>query len=159
MPQPSTWTAYLRLLGARSWLAAIGAAALTAVAIGVPTDVLPNPWFTREVDVRPLDYGFLALTSAFTGALIATYTLPSTSPDVAGRRAGLGAGVLGWFAIGCPVCNKLVVLLLGSSGALTYFAPLQPVLGVLAVGLAATGLAVRLRGFFAGCPTPVATET
>jgi hypothetical protein len=53
--------------------------------------------------------------------------------------------------VGCPVCNKLVVVLLGSSGALTYFAPVQPLLGLLAVTLSATALAVRLRGFFAGC--------
>jgi hypothetical protein len=146
-----TSASYARLLGARYWLAAAGGAALIAVAIGVPTDVISNPWFTRQIDVRPLDYVFLALTSTLTGALLATYTLPSVSRDTGGRRAGLGAGLLAWFAVGCPVCNKLVVLLLGSSGALNYFAPIQPVLGVLAVAMAATALAVRLRGYFAGC--------
>jgi hypothetical protein len=142
---------YARLLGLRYWLLAAGAAILIAVAIGIPTDVIPNAWFGREVDVRPLDYVFLALTSLLTGALLATWALPSVPREMDGRRAGIGAALLGWFAVGCPVCNKLVVLALGSSGALTYFAPIQPILGALAVALAAAGLAIRLRGYFAGC--------
>lgn len=46
-------------------------------------------------------------------------------------------GLLSYFAIGCPVCNKLVVLALGSSGAISWFAPLQPLLAVASVGLLA----------------------
>jgi len=42
----------------------------------------------------------------------------------------VGASVLATFAIGCPICNKLVVALLGVSGALTCWAPLQPLIGV-----------------------------
>ena len=34
-----------------------------------------------------------------------------------------------WFAVSCPVCNKVVVALLGASGATSTFAPLQPALG------------------------------
>jgi len=52
--------------------------------------------------------------------------------------------VLSVFAIGCPVCNKLVVLALGTGGALTYFAPVQPVLGLLSVGLLFYVLYTRL---------------
>jgi hypothetical protein len=143
--------AYIPLLGRRYWLSAAAWALAAVLVIGVPTDVVPNPWFNRVVPVRPLDYVVLALTSVLSGALLATYTLPSSSATPTGGRTGLAAGVLGWFAIGCPVCNKLVVVLLGSSGALTYFAPIQPLLGLLAVTLSATALAVRLRGFFAGC--------
>jgi hypothetical protein len=142
---------YMALLGRRYWLSAAAWAPAAALLIGVPTDVVANPWFNRVVPVRPLDYVVLALTSVLSGALLATYTLPSASATAAGGRTGLAAGVLGWFAVGCPVCNKLVVVLLGSSGALTYFAPIQPLLGLLAVTLSATALVVRLRGFFAGC--------
>lgn len=34
------------------------------------------------------------------------------------------------FAVGCPACNKIAVILLGTSGALNLWAPVQPVLGV-----------------------------
>jgi hypothetical protein len=54
-----------------------------------------------------------------------------------------GGGLLSALAIGCPVCNKLVVMLLGVSGALTVWAPLQPVLGVVSVAL--LGWALRTR--------------
>lgn len=37
--------------------------------------------------------------------------------------------------MGCPVCNKLVLVLLGSSGALSYWAPLQPLIAVASVAL------------------------
>jgi hypothetical protein len=147
----------VRLLGRRYWFSAAGASAITAVLIGLPTDVVPNPWFTRMTAVRPFDYVVLALTAVFTGALLASYLLPLATARAAGR-AGYGAGILGWLAVGCPVCNKLVVLLFGSSGALTYFAPVQPLLGIVAVGLSATALMVRLRGFFAGCAVEPSTR-
>lgn len=142
--------AYVRLLGGRYWLTAAACAGVAALAIGLPTDLLSNPLFTRMTAIRPVDYVVWGLTSVLTGALLATYRLPAGG---ASPRIGLGAGVLGWLAVGCPVCNKLVVLLLGSSGALTYFAPVQPLLGALAVTLSAVALGVRLRTFVAGCRT------
>ena len=48
-----------------------------------------------------------------------------------------------FFAVGCPVCNKLVLIALGSAGAMTWFAPLQPLLVV--AGIAALGWALRTR--------------
>src|SRR5699024_8091455 len=58
-----------------------------------------------------------------------------------------------WFAVGCPVCNKIALLALVYSGALTWFAPLQPLLAVTALALAGWALAVRLRGEIS-CPVP-----
>jgi hypothetical protein len=131
-------------------LAALG----TAVVIGIPTDVLPNPWFGREIGVRPLDVVVLVVLSLLTGALAATYVVSGdTSP--AAPRAGIGSGILGWFAVGCPLCNKLVVGLIGASGATSVFEPLQPALGVMAVGLAAAALFARVRAIRrASCAIP-----
>jgi hypothetical protein len=131
-----------------AWAVAVAATALALLAIGIPTDVVPNPWFTRMTPVRPADVVFLVLTALLTGALAATYLrrISDRTPGVA-----VGSGVLSVLAVGCPVCNKLVVGLLGFSGALTYFAPLQPILGALAVVLAATALGVRLRRLGQAC--------
>jgi hypothetical protein len=135
------------------------AAAGTALVIGVPTDVVPNPWFDRVVGVRPADVVVLIALSLLTGALAATYAIAGRS-GAGTPRAGIGSGILGWFAIGCPVCNKLVVLLLGVSGATTAFEPIQPILGVLAVALAAAALVVRVRAIRRGsCPLPPARAT
>jgi hypothetical protein len=131
----------------------------TALVIGIPTDVVPNPWFGREIGVRTLDVVVLAAVSGITGALLATYAV--AGPFGTGApRAGIGSGLVGWFAIGCPVCNKLVVTLLGASGATNTFAPAQPVLGVAAVVLACTALVLRLRAIRRGaCPLPARAAT
>ncbi len=135
------------------------AAVAVAVVLGIPTDVIPNPWFTRMIAAEPLNYIFWFGTSLLTGALLATYVLPK--PDGAGgvSGAGFGSGTLGLLAVGCPICNKLVITLLGVSGALNYFAPIQPLLGALALLLAGSALTVRLRGARCVCAVPAASAT
>ena len=59
-----------------------------------------------------------------------------------GGRAGAG-GVMSFFAAGCPVCNKLVVLAIGTTGAVDYFRPLQPMLGAASIVLLAIALRAR----------------
>lgn len=119
--------------------------------MGIPTDVIPNPWYQRMTPVRPLDIAMLPALSIVVGALIATYALPGAR-TFSSLSAGSGSGLLGVFAIGCPVCNKLVILALGFSGALTYFAPLQPVLAAAGLVLASITLRGRLRALTHGCP-------
>ncbi|WP_152347535.1 hypothetical protein [Brevibacterium sp. CFH 10365] len=81
----------------------------------------------------------------------------SSGPDAAseGRSGVLGGvgGVLGWFAVGCPVCNKIALLALGYTGALTYFAPLQPILAAASVILLLVAVIIRLKGQYS-CPLP-----
>ena len=142
----------IRLLPAAAigLMAAIG----TVVIIGVPTDVIPNPLFGRQTPVHPYDLAVLIALGILTGALIATYAIAHDTTR-ASKRAGVGSGVLGWFAVSCPACNKIVVALLGASDATSTFAPLQPALGGLAVALAAGALAVRIRAVRrAACPLP-----
>ncbi|MBA2763207.1 MAG: hypothetical protein H0U42_00775 [Thermoleophilaceae bacterium] len=129
----------------RYLLAFAGATVLAALATGIPTDVLPNPWFTRMTPVRTLDVVLWPLLSLAIGALVATYAIPACPRSASGLRAGTGSGLLGVFAIGCPVCNKLVVLALGFSGALTYFAPIQPVIGIASLLLTLLVLRTRVR--------------
>lgn len=148
-------SAALRMLGWRYLAVAIAAGALTAVTIGIPTDVLPNPWFTRMTPVRTTDLVLWPVTSVLVGALLATYLTPAFQGARSARGGvGVGSGTLSWLAIGCPVCNKAVVALLGVSGALRYFGPAQPFIGALAVVLAGGALAVRLRALGRGCPLP-----
>lgn len=140
-------------IGARYLALAVLAAAVTALVLAIPTDIVPNPFFTRMTPVEPEQYAFWIATSLLTGALLATYLEPGLRRGIAGQS--VGAGFLGVFAVGCPICNKLVVAVLGVSGALTYFAPIQPILGSAAVGLAGYGLWLRLRAMRAGaCRLP-----
>lgn len=134
-----------------------GVAALSAVAValvvGIPTDVVPNPWFTRMTPVRPLDVVFLVAISLLSGAVLGTYVRREVER---GAGAAMGSGLIGVFAVGCPVCNKLVVMLLGLSGATTIFAPIQPLLGAAAVALSGIALVVRLRRLGRNCVAPSA---
>jgi hypothetical protein len=141
---PRVKGAYLRAAGFGA-LAAIGTAAI----IGIPSDVIPNPWFTRQIAVDGFDVFVLVTLSLLTGALAVTYAI-ARGPTVAADRAGFGSGVLGFFAISCPVCNKLVLALIGTSGASGWFAGLQPLLGVAAIALASAALVVRVRAIRRG---------
>jgi hypothetical protein len=137
-------------LGLRFFVLAAAGAVLTGIALGIPTAIIPNPVFDRIIEAGPSNYFFWASTSVVTGALLATYALPRT---VKGRvaEAGLGGGFLAYLAVGCPLCNKAVVALLGASGAVSIFEPIQPFLGALGLILASVALAVRLRGIKRGC--------
>lgn len=117
-----------------------------ALLVGLPTDVIPNPVFGRPVPVTWWSYPVLAATAILGGLLAATYVRTDDEPlDRPGRAGGLG-GLLAFFAVGCPVCNKLVIIALGTTGALEWFAPAQPWLAALSIALLAWALAARLRG-------------
>lgn len=156
----------LRQWSGRQVLVAALAAVAVAVTIGVPTVLIPNPVFGREVPVEAWSYPVWLVTSALAGLLVATYVRPrgatAGAADPAGEepaegasRAGMAGGILTWFAVGCPVCNKIVLLALGYTGALTWFAPVQPVLAAAGLALTAGALLLRLRGQVA-CPLPAA---
>jgi hypothetical protein len=135
--------AYARRTIATMIAAALGTGGATLLLIGVPTALIPNPWFMRMLPARPLDWVFLALTVLLAAALGATYALPTTCSLGEGKLTA--GGILSFLAIGCPICNKVALLALGASGALTYFAPIQPLLGLAALGLLGWALATRLR--------------
>ncbi len=125
---------------------AVAGTAVSAVIVGLPTDMIPNPIFGRSIEVTAWAYPVWIVTSLLAGMLLATELRPG--------RPLTGGGLLALFAVGCPVCNKPALLLLGSAGAVTWFAPLQPVLGALAVAVLAVALLARLRRQ-ASCPQPV----
>jgi hypothetical protein len=132
------------------WVRAAFIAAASAVVIAVPTRLIPNGFFTRMTPTRPQDYAFLFVSSALVGLTFAAR--PSTG---GAERSALTGGVGTYLAVGCPICNKVVVALLGASGAMSYFAPIQPILGVGAVALLFVALRRRLRAVNAeSCPVP-----
>jgi len=132
----------------RRWLAAVVGAVTAALVIGVPTGIVSTSFYTRMTPVTWWDYPVWAVSALLVGLTAATYIrVPDAVSGTRGRGSRtLGATLLSAFAVGCPICNKLVVGLIGVSGALNYWAPLQPVLGVMSIGLLAAGLAFRLRG-------------
>lgn len=138
---------------ARRWAAAAAGTAGAALLIGVPTAVLPTGLFRRMTPVLWWNYPVWVVTAALVGLTLATYlrSVPGSN-RARGGRVTIG-GLLSAFAVGCPLCNKLVVVALGASGAVTIWAPIQPILAVVAVSLLAYTLVRRLRGEIS-CPAP-----
>jgi hypothetical protein len=141
--------ASLRRWQARQYLVAVAAAAAIALVIGLPTDVIPNPVFGRPVPVTWWSYPTLIVTAVLGGLLAGTYVRADSAPtvdeiDTPTRNGGV-AGLLSFFAVGCPVCNKLVIVALGTTGARQWFEPIQPLLAVASIVLLAWALRARLR--------------
>lgn len=136
----------------RQWAIAAAWAAAVALLLGFATVLIPNEVFSREIPPTPWSYPTWITTSVLSGMLMATYARPPGRETPAGRLAGRGSrwgitgGFLAWFAIGCPVCNKIALLALGYSGAVAYFAPLQPWLAAVALVSTIIALAYRLSG-------------
>ena len=134
----------LRSAGSRFWLAAVMWSGAAALAIGIPTVLIPNTFFRRMTPVRWWDFWYWGVAAVLAGLTLAAGRLPAAKNCRVEGRALAGGG-LTYLAVACPVCNKLVVAALGASGALTYFAPIQPLLGALGVLLLAFTLRRRLQ--------------
>lgn len=130
--------------GVFRWGRACAAAVVTALVIGVPTDILANPWFTREIPVRWWEYPILGLTCLLTAAWFGIRT-GSPENENSGRPGAYGGAALALFAVGCPVCNKVVLLAIGTSGALGFWQPIQPYLAAVSLLLLAAAVAYRWR--------------
>jgi hypothetical protein len=143
----------LRAWDGRRWMAAAVASAGSLVLLGIPTAMIPNPVFARKIAAPFWTYPSLVVTALLAGLLVATYvraratvdTMP-TEPSSEETRSFTLGGLLSFFAIGCPTCNKLVLIALGSSGAITWFEPVQPVLALVGIGVLAWALRRRLSG-------------
>ena len=116
----------LRFLG---WAALWSVASL--LAFGVASAILPNPIFGRQIPADPFAIARWLTSAPLMGLVAATYTAPAAPPAVAslasttvapndsqdGSVFGSVAGIGTFLAIGCPVCNKVALALLGTSGA------------------------------------------
>ena len=178
-PLPSKKTGRLALAwqGLRSWtgrqvVASLIGALAVALLIGFATVLIPNPVFGRDIPPVWWNYPVWIMTSLLSGMLIATYVKPrdeeasgaestdaiaaeeakaAEAEEAKGSKLGVAGGILAWFAVGCPVCNKLALIALGYSGAITWFAPVQPYMAIVALALTGVALVIRLAGQIA-CP-------
>ena len=135
----------------RSVLAA-AAAVGTAVLCVVPTDIVDTPLFVRAVPVRWWELPVALATAALVGLWVA---LGRQQVEVRESRTVTFGVLLSVLAVGCPTCNKIVLLILGTAGALGVFAPWQPVLAAVSLALLAVAVVVRLADRRRGsCPVP-----
>lgn len=146
----------LRSLPPRTWVRAVPYALIAALFIGIPSDIIDNPIFGRPVPLRTIDYVIWGISSALIGLTFAI-RLPNSHRKAEEKndvRTAWG-GFASFLAVGCPVCNQIVVAAIGTSGALTWWAPVQPIFGALAIGFVLWALRTRLRTYqLVTCPSP-----
>lgn len=142
---------------------AIGWASVSLAAFGLVAAIIPNPVFGRQIPPEPFAIAVWLVSAPLMGLLGATYSVPATptltaalsmplvlhpagvTSDGQGTTLGTVASLGAFLAIGCPVCNKIALVLLGTGGAMTVFAPLQPLIGAASLVLLAGTLAWRFR--------------
>lgn len=135
-----------------AWLLTFAGTVAALAAIGIPTRLIANDWFIRMTPTRTQDYVIWAISAPLIGLLTGSLALGRASQ--AGEGKLLSGGMLSYLAVGCPVCNKFIVFLIGTSGALTFYAPLQLYLGLGSILLLAWALALRGRAVTLGCELP-----
>lgn len=120
---------------------------------GIPTALLPTPWFMRMMPARALDYVFLLINSALLGSYVGLITFEKHRYPVKDEAVTITGGIANFLAVGCPICNKLFVALLGFSAIMTYVEPARVWLGLLSTGIVAGALLFKLRKL-KGCCEP-----
>jgi ABC-type Fe3+-siderophore transport system permease subunit len=138
----------------KRWIVGAAVGASTYLLIALPTAVIKNPIFGREIAVTEWSVMVIVVTSVLTGLLTATYVKNDYSDENPRQmKIGSAGALLSFFAVGCPVCNKLVLIALGYSGAIQYFAPIQPYLALIGIALLMYSLRMRLNNEYS-CSLP-----
>lgn len=124
----------------------IGTTALSIlffVFLGTPTALVPNPFihYTRMTPITWLDYFFLSTTSALLSINLIFFLGKKTKKE----GAMLGGGFLGFLAFACPICNMLLVSLVGATFVLAFIEPLRPFFGAASIIILLATLYFQLK--------------
>ena len=126
----------------------ISVALFVFTVFGIVTVLIKNPFFIRMTPVHWYDYLFLALTAILSGVYAGFwYYNKNNNKSISNKCNYTAAGgvIGGLFSFGCAICNKLLVFLLGLSGVMIYFMPLQPILGVISIAILSYAVYTQLR--------------
>jgi hypothetical protein len=153
------WRTALDQWSPRRWWAALAFGVGIALIIALPTAVIPNPIFGRAIEVTWWSYPTVILSGILGGLLMASYvrepataqseddseSVPTDELKDPALRWGTIGGFVSFFAVGCPVCNKLILIALGTTGAVNWFAPIQPFLALVSILFMVWALDMRLK--------------
>lgn len=125
-------------VSARDLARGAAAAAAMFVALGTVAALWSNPWFMRMTAGGGFEITLLLLQSVLAGVYVGLPQSPCGK-----RTAGAGA-IIGFLGIACPVCNKVLVLLIGSTLLLEYFEPVRLYVALAGAALLAAAVWVKL---------------
>ena len=116
---------FLKQISLNELLSTLIIASVAFLLLGTITALWNNSFFIRMTEVNGWDYIILSFESLLIGLFFGIQ-----APHCATKKAGIG-GVLGFFGFGCSVCNKILLMLFGSSFLLSYFEPIRHYVGTL----------------------------
>lgn len=115
------------------------------LAIGIPTEIIPNDVYTRMIPVTFLDIFFLIVISVMLGVYIALFFYLKEKKKKQKIFSAYGGATGGILAVSCPICIKLLVLIFGTTALMTYLEPARPYIGFLSIGLIGYGLFTQIK--------------
>ena len=111
----------------REWFISLSITVATFLLFDTVTALWSNPFFIRMTEVSDLDYVIISFETILIGLFFGI-----RAPKCAVKKTGFG-GIFGFLGFGCSLCNKLLLLLFGSSFLLTYFEPIRYYVGVTGI--------------------------
>ena len=111
----------------REWFISLSITVATFLLFDTVTALWSNPFFIRMTEVLDLDYVILGFETILIGLFFGI-----RAQKCAVKKTGFG-GIFGFLGFGCSLCNKLLLLLFGSSFLLTYFEPIRYYVGVTGI--------------------------
>jgi hypothetical protein len=125
-------------VSAKDMTRGFGAAVAMFVVLGTLAALWKNPLFMRMTPAGGFEITLLLLQSVLAGVYLGLPQSPCGK-----RTAGTGA-IIGFLGIACPVCNKVLVLLIGSALLLEYFEPVRLYVALAGAALLALGVWLKM---------------
>ncbi len=99
--------------------------------VGIFTAVIPNSYFTRMTPVFWFDYVYLIVDGLLLGFYLSSLIIRASAKNQ--DEKALTGGFLGFLAVACPICNKVLLWAFGATLLLQYLEPIRPFIGLLSV--------------------------
>ena len=107
------------------------------VVLGTLAALWTNPLFMRMTPTSGFETALLLLQSVLAGVYVGLPQSPC------GKRTAAAGAIIGFLGIACPVCNKVLVLLIGSALLLEYFEPARLYIALAGSALLAAAVWVK----------------
>ena len=111
---------------------------------GIITALIPNTWFTRMIPANNLDNIFLITNSLLLGTYLGLYYWKKEKKKLCNITSTSG-GIAGFFAFSCPICNKILVIIFGTTALMNYLEPIRPILGIISILLLLLGIYLLIK--------------
>lgn len=121
-----------------NWSKALLISITAILVLGTFTALWKNPFFIRMSPITIFDFLILGIESLLLGLYL---SLKKKSFAIKSATTG---SVLGFLGFACPVCNKILLLLFGSTLLLSYFEPIRYYVGFLGTVVIAFALYKKL---------------